>query len=127
VYVIIYSLHDDQKIEVKLSVCYLNVQSLGIKAIPVADYVVSEGIDVLRLSKRGLWLTDPDQFTRYELVPAGYEFNHIRHKSGIGILYNSWLTVTVSKSRDNGDVYPSWKYRLYHKYIGKVTVKFSII
>ena len=34
-------LHDDQKVEVPLSVCYLNVQSSRNKAILEADYVVA--------------------------------------------------------------------------------------
>jgi len=41
------------------------------KAIPVADYVVSEGIDVLEFTER--WLgTDTEQFTINELVPVSY-------------------------------------------------------
>ena len=43
-------LNDDQKVELPLTVCRLNVQSLGNTAIPVADYVISQGIDVLPLS-----------------------------------------------------------------------------
>jgi len=45
----------------------------------VADYVVSQGIDVLALTET--WLgTDTDQLIINELVPGGYEFNHIPHK-----------------------------------------------
>jgi len=36
------SLQDDQKVVVPLTVCCLNVQSLRNKAIPMADYVVSQ-------------------------------------------------------------------------------------
>ena len=46
---VIDSLHDDQEIDVPLTVCCLNVQSLRNKAISVTDYVVSQGIDVLAL------------------------------------------------------------------------------
>ena len=47
----------------------------------MADYVVSQGIDVLALTET--WLgTDTDQLTINELVPGGYEFNHISRKSG---------------------------------------------
>ena len=38
---VIDSIHDDQKVEVPLSVCCLNVQFFRDKAIPVADYFVS--------------------------------------------------------------------------------------
>jgi len=71
-------------------------------AIPVDDYVVSQGIDVFPLTET--WLgTETDQLTINELVPGSYEFNHIPRKIGrragcIGILYRSGLTVTVSKS-----------------------------
>jgi len=49
------------------------------------------------------FVTETDQLTINELVPTGYEFNHIPSKSGrraggIGILYKSGLTVTVCKS-----------------------------
>ena len=38
-------------------------------------------MNVLALTER--WLgTDSDQLTIYELVPGGYEFNHIPLKSG---------------------------------------------
>jgi len=68
----------------------------------VADYVVSQGIDVLALTETWL-VTDTDQFTTNELVPGGYEFNQIprnsgRRGGGIGIIYKSGLTVTASKS-----------------------------
>ena len=78
---VIDSLHDDQKVEVPLTVCCLNFRSLRNKAIYVADYVVSEGIDVLALTET--WLgTDIYQLTINELVTGGYEFNHIPRKSG---------------------------------------------
>ena len=51
---VIDSLHDDQKVEVPLSVCCPNVKSLRNKAIPVADYVVSQGFDVLAITE--MWL-----------------------------------------------------------------------
>ena len=41
---VIDSLHDDQKVEVPLSVCCPNVKSLRNKAIPVADYVASQAL-----------------------------------------------------------------------------------
>ena len=100
---VIDSLHDDQKVAVQLTACCLNVQSSRNNTMPVADYVVSQGIDVLALTET--WLgTDTDQLTINELVPGGYEFNHIARKSsrrggGNGILYKSGLTVTVSKSQ----------------------------
>ena len=78
---VIDSLHDHQKVEVPLTVCCLNVQSLRNKAISVTDYVISQGIDVLAITET--WLgTDTDQLTINEVVPGGYEFNHIPRKSG---------------------------------------------
>ena len=65
------SLHDDQKVEVPLTVCCLNVQSLRNKATPVADFVVSHSIDVLALTET-VFGTDTDQLTLSELVPASY-------------------------------------------------------
>jgi len=68
-------------IKVPLSVCSQNIQTLRNKARPVADYVVSKGIDVLALTE--MWLgTDTDQLTINQLVPGGYEFNYIPGKSG---------------------------------------------
>jgi len=55
----------------------------------LADYVVSQGIDVLAFI--GTWLgTDADQLFINELIPACYEFNHTpqingRSDSGIDI------------------------------------------
>ena len=72
------------------------------QAIPVSDYVVSQGSDVLELTETWLGI-DTDQFPINEVVPGGYEFNPISRKSGrlgggICILYKSGLTVTMSKS-----------------------------
>jgi len=59
--------------------------------MPLVFYVVFQDIAVLVMTET--WLgTDTDQITINELVPAGYEFNHIPHKSdrrsrGIGIIY----------------------------------------
>ena len=39
------------KVEVPLSVYYLNVQSFRNISMPVVDYVVPEGIDVFALTK----------------------------------------------------------------------------
>jgi len=47
---VIESLHDDQKGDVPLPICCLNVQSLGNKAIPVSDYMLLQDIDVLGLT-----------------------------------------------------------------------------
>ena len=93
---VIVSLKDDQNVEVRLMVYCLNVQSLKNKAIPVDDYVVSQGVDVLALTETCLG-TDTDQVTINDLVPAGSEFNHFPRKSGggIGILYKSGLNVSV--------------------------------
>ena len=44
-------LHNHHKDEVPLLICCLNVQSLRNKVIPVADYVISQGIDVLALTE----------------------------------------------------------------------------
>ena len=93
-----------------------NVQSLRNKAISV-DYIISQDNDVLALNQNGIGI-DTDQLTINELVPGGYEFNHIPHKSdrrggGIGILYKSELTVTVSKS-ETAEMYTYFeKYGLY--------------
>ena len=76
---IIDSLHDDQKAGTPLSACCLNVQSLRDKVIPVADYIVLQGIDVSTITETPLG-TDRDQLTLNESVPAGYEFNHISRK-----------------------------------------------
>jgi len=65
---VIDSLDDDQKADVPLTVCCLNVQLSKNKATSVPDYVVSQGIDVLSLTET--WLgTDTDQLTINDLVP----------------------------------------------------------
>ena len=85
-----------QKVEEPLSVCCLNVQSLRNKVIPVVDYVVSHGFNVLALTET--WRGNvTDQLVISELVPNGYEFRHVpraNHKrgGGIGIMYRSGLT-----------------------------------
>ena len=67
---VIYPKHDDQKIKGPLSVYCLIDQSLRNIAISVADYFVSQDIDVLALTEA--WLgTDTAQLTIDELVPAG--------------------------------------------------------
>jgi len=79
---VIDSLHDDQKVEVPLTVWCLNAQSLRNKAISVADYVVLQGIDLLALTET--WLgTDTDQMAAAVVV----------------LVYctNSGLTITVSQ------------------------------
>ena len=65
------------------------------------------------------------------MVPAGYEFNHIPRKSGrrgggIGLLYRSGLTVTVSKS-ETTEMYTHFENMDCSIIIGKVTIKFCII
>ena len=73
------SLHDDQKVEVPLTVCFVNVKSFRNKAIYVAVYVVSQDIDAYALTET--WIrTGTDQLTINELVPGGYEINHIPPK-----------------------------------------------
>ena len=78
------------------------------------------------------WLgTDTDQLTITDLVPAGYEFNHIPRKLGrhgrcIGILCKSGLTVTVSNSQTT-DMYTHFENMDCSIIIGKVTIKFCII
>ena len=72
---------DDQNVKVPLLVCCLNIQSLRIICC----------FDKLALTDR--WHgVDTDQLNVNELVPAGYEFNHLPCKSGkcggcVGILY----------------------------------------
>ena len=52
-----------------LSVCCVNVQSLNNKALSVADFVVTQGIDILALTET--WLgTDSDPFVISESVPS---------------------------------------------------------
>ena len=127
---VIDSLHDDQQVEVQLTVCCLNAQSLRNKAISVADYVVSKGIGVLALTETWL-VTDTDRLTINKLVPGGYEFNHIPRKGGrrgggIGLLYRSGLTVTVSKS-ETTEMYTHFENMDCIINIGTVTCKFCII
>jgi len=121
------SLYGDQKVEVPLKVCCLNVQPLKTKATPVADYVVSQGIDVLVLTETWLGI-ETDQLTINKLVTGGYELNHIPRKSGrrgggIGILYKSGLTVTVSKSEIT-EMYTHFENMDCTINTGKVTVTF---
>ena len=52
---VIDSLHDDQKVEVPLSICYLNDQLLRNRLwLIMANYVVSQGMDVLTFVETAL-------------------------------------------------------------------------
>ena len=61
------------------------------KATFVADYVVSQGIDVLAITERLLG-TDTDQITINQLVPGGYEFNHIPRKVADAVVVLAYCT-----------------------------------
>ena len=67
----------------------------------MVNVIVSQSLDVLALAEK-LSGTDTDQLTLNDLVPAGYEFNHILCKSGrrcggIGISIKFRLVITVSQ------------------------------
>ena len=53
-----------------LSVCCMNAQSLNNKALYIADFVMTQSIDIILLSETSLG-TDFDHFVISELVPAG--------------------------------------------------------
>ena len=99
------SLHDDQKVQVTISVFCLNVQSLRNKIMPVAAILHSKAFVFLALTATCIGI-NTDQFITNELVPAVYELNHIpsrngKRAAGIGMLNKSGLTVTISKSDTN--------------------------
>ena len=94
----------------------------------VADYVISQDIDVLALTEK--WLgADTDQLNINELIPVGCEFNHIPHKVADRvrvISHKSGLAVTVSKS-ETMEIYTHFENMDYTINIDKITVTISII
>jgi len=108
------------------SINFYNLYAIHLrnKAILVADYVVSQGIDVLELTET--WLrTDTYQLIINELVPGECESKHVPRKSGtrggvISILYR------VSKSKTT-EMYTQFENIDCTINIGTVTVKCCII
>ena len=74
-------LHDNLKADDLISVLHLTVLSLKHKTIPMTDYVVSQGSDVLLFTET-LLATDTDQLNINKLVVPGYELNHRPSKGG---------------------------------------------
>lgn len=84
-----------------LHVTCLNVRSVKNKTLAISDYIVSEDIDVLALTET--WLgSDVDATVISELLPSGYEFDHIprtgRNGGGVGVIYRAGIHVNVIDS-----------------------------
>ena len=96
----------------------------------MADYVVSESIDVLTLTET--WFgTATDQLTVNELVSAGYAVKHIPSKSarrggGIGTLYKSRVVAMVVKS-ETTDIYTHFENMNFTINIVKFTVIYFLL
>ena len=83
-----------------------NVRSISNKAISVSDFVVSNDIDILALTET--WLGNvTDSFVIGNLVPTGYEFEHVPRSTGktgggVGVLFKSGLSLKINTStKDN--------------------------
>ena len=92
-----------QKVDEPLSVCCMNVQSLNNTDLPVADFLVTQGIDIVALTET--WLgTDSHHFIISESVAAGYGFLQIsrredRRRDGVVFIYKSGFNVTMTHTK----------------------------
>jgi hypothetical protein len=112
-----------------LTISCLNAQSVKNKALSVADYVVSQDIDVLALTET--WLgTTIDKKVKAELKPTGYKLKHIprpnKQGGGVGILYKSGLTVRILDSTLNG-AFTHFEHMDCSLTAGDITVRLCII
>jgi hypothetical protein len=58
----------------------LNTQSVKNKALSIADFVITQDIDVLAITET--WLgTDIDKQVKKDLVPSGYKVKHVPRPS----------------------------------------------
>ena len=108
--------------------CYGNIHSLNNKALSVANFVVTQGINILALN--GTWLgTDSHPFLINKSVPTGCGFIHISTKggktgSGVGIIYRSWSNVTMNKTKG---AQTTFKHMDSSVSMGKKTINMLII
>ena len=99
-----------------------------LKALSIAHFVVTQGIDILALTQTWLW-TDSDHFVISESVPASYGFLHISRKEGktfvgVVIIYRSWFNVTINKTKG---VYTHFEHMDCSVSVDKMTVNMFII
>ena len=77
-------------------VVFNNARSVRNKAVSIADFVMSQDIDILALTET--WLgRDTDKTVLRELVPTGYNILHVprtdgRRGGGVAFLYISGLS-----------------------------------
>lgn len=83
-----------------LHVCSLNARSIKNKSVSVADFIISNDLDIIALTET--WLgSDIDNIILSKLVPSGYDIKHVPRSGsrggGVAIIFKLGIKIKMVK------------------------------